>query len=147
MTNRTVVLGTDHAGFALKEELKAYLMGKGYDVIDTGASTLDPDDSYVPIMRRAAEEVVARGVSGIILGGSGNGEAIVANKQPGIRAAVCYSEEITRLARTHNDANIMSIGARFMNTETAKKLVDIFLETPFEGGRHTARVRDIEPNE
>lgn len=142
MTTR-VVLGSDHAGFPLKESVKAYLQGKGVDVIDVGTFSEDPVD-YPAFMRAACAVVLEQEIPGIIFGGSGNGEAMAANKVRGIRAAVCYSEEIARLARSHNNANVMSLGSRFTEPESAHKMVDVFLETPFEGGRHIARVDDLD---
>lgn len=100
-------------------------------------------DDYPPVIRKGCTVVLKDGIPGIIFGGSGNGEAIVANKMRGIRAAVGYSEEIARLARAHNDANVLSIGARFIDVELAKQMVDVFLSTEFEGGRHERRVADL----
>lgn len=138
-----VVLASDHAGFPLKEDIKKYLTEKGIDVIDVGAFSADPVD-YPAIMRSGAAAVLEYGCPGIIFGKSGNGEAMAANKVRGIRAALCYSEDITRLARAHNDANIMSLGADFTKPALAHALVDIFLSTEFEGGRHTARINDLD---
>lgn len=140
---KRVVLATDHAGFALKEEVKTYLQQKGIDVVDVGTFSEESVD-YPAIMRKGAAAVLEYSCPGIIFGGSGNGEAMAANKVRGIRAAVCYSAEIARLARSHNDANIMSIGARFTDIDTAKDMIDIFLTTDFEGGRHVARVNDLD---
>lgn len=143
MTAKRVVLGADHAGFTLKEEIKRYLTGKGIDTIDVGTFSTAPVD-YPSIMRTACAVVLEQTVPGIIIGGSGSGEAMAANKVRGIRAAVCYSAEIARLARAHNDANVMSIGARFTDPATAQAMTDIFLATAFEGGRHVARVNDLD---
>ncbi len=143
MTTDRIVLATDHAGFELKEELKKYLIDKGIDVIDVQPVLVEGDD-YPAIMRRGCAAVLEEQCFGIILGGSGNGEAIAANKVPGIRAALCYSPETAKLARSHNDANVMSLGARLIEPGLAKELVDIFLSTPFEGGRHQRRVDDLE---
>ena len=137
------MLAADHAGFALKEALKQYCTKKGMDVVDVGTFSEEQID-YPPIMRKGAAAVLEYGCPGIFTGGSGNGEAMAANKVKGIRAAVCYSEEITKLAREHNDANVMSLGARFTDEKTACTLIDIFLSTKFEGGRHTARVNDLD---
>lgn len=139
-----VVLATDHAGFALKEEIKKHLLSKGIDVIDEGTFAEDPVD-YPPIMRRGCAVVLEQHCPGILLGGSGNGEAMAANKVRGIRAAVVYSEETARLARAHNDANVMTLGGRLIKPANAKRFVDVFLATDFEGGRHLARVQDLEP--
>ena len=138
-----VVIAADHAGFALKEEVKKYLEGKGIEVIDTSGPFVEGND-YPPIIRKGCEIVLKEGIPGIVFGGSGNGEAMAANKVRGIRAVVGYSEEIARLARAHNDANILSLGARFMDTELAISMVDAFLTTSFEGGRHVPRVADLE---
>ncbi len=138
-----VVLASDHAGFPLKEAVKKHLESKKIDVIDVGTFTEESVD-YPAIMRKGAAAVLEYGCPGIIFGGSGNGEAMAANKVPGIRAAVCYSVEIARLARAHNDANIMSMGARFTDAALANDMVDIFLSTDFEGGRHVARINDLD---
>ena len=138
-----IVLAADHAGFTLKEAVKKYLAGKGIDVVDVG--TFDEEQvDYPAIMRKGAAAVLAYECFGIFFGKSGNGEAMAANKVRGIRAAVCYSEEITKLARAHNNANVMSLGAGFIDEKEACHLIDIFLATDFEGGRHTGRVADIE---
>jgi ribose 5-phosphate isomerase B len=138
-----VVLATDHAGFLLKEAIKKHLQEQGIDVVDVGTFSEESVD-YPAIMRKGAAAVLEYGCPGIILGGSGNGEAIAANKVRGIRAAVCYSVEITRLARAHNDANIMSLGARFTDEALAFSMIDTFLTTDFEGGRHSARIADLD---
>ena len=138
-----VILAADHAGHALKEVIKEYLMQQGIDSIDV-KPLLEEADDYPEIIRKGCAAVLDEGCPGIVFGGSGNGEAIAANKVHGIRAALCYSEETAKLAREHNDANVMSIGARLTEPELAKKLVDIFLRTDFEGGRHSRRVEDLE---
>lgn len=138
-----VVLASDHAGFPLKETVKKHLESQKIDVIDVGTFSEESVD-YPAIMRKGAAAVLEYGCPGIIFGGSGNGEAMAANKVPGIRAAVCYSGEIARLARAHNDANMMSLGARFTDPELALDMVDIFLSTDFEGGRHIARIQDLD---
>ncbi len=138
-----VVLAADHAGFSLKEDLKAYLQQKGIDVVDVGTFSEEAVD-YPAIMRKGAAAVLEYNCPGIIIGGSGNGEAMAANKVRGIRAAVCYNVEIARLARAHNDANIMSLGARFTESALAHQMVDTFLTTDFEGGRHVARIADLD---
>ena len=142
-TPKKVVLATDHAGFLLKESIKEYLKQQGIDVIDCGTFSEEPVD-YPAIIRKGCGAVLEYKCPGIVFGGSGNGEAIAANKVRGIRAAVCYNAETAKLARTHNDANVMSIGARLTDEKTAKELVDIFLSTDFEGGRHIARIADLE---
>ena len=138
-----VVLATDHAGYPLKEIIKAHLIEQGTDVIDVGTFSEDSVD-YPQIIREGCAAVLDEDVPGLIFGGSGNGEAMAANKVRGIRAAVCYSCETATLARSHNDANVMSMGARLIDANLAKELVDIFLTTDFEGGRHKKRVEDLE---
>ncbi len=140
---RRTVLATDHAGYPLKEQIKAHLIAKGVDVIDCGTFSEEPVD-YPEIIRKGCGAVLEHGCPGIIFGGSGNGEAMAANKVHGIRAAVCYSKETTELARGHNNANVMSLGARLIKADLAKELVDIFLTTEFEGGRHQKRIDDLE---
>jgi ribose 5-phosphate isomerase B len=143
-TTKRVVLGADHAGYALKEVIKKHLLGQGVDVIDEGTFSEEPVD-YPAIMRKACAVVLEQDIPGIIFGGSGNGEAMAANKVRGIRAALCYSAETARLARQHNDANVMSLGGRLTSPELAVELADIFLATAFEGGRHERRIADLEP--
>ena len=147
-----VYLASDHAGFELKEEIKQYLLGLGMEVEDMGAFEINPDDDYPDFVRPVAQKVALRQAQGesnaygIVLGGSGQGEAIAANKVQGIRTAVYYggSLDIVKLSRAHNDANILSLGARFLTAEQAKEAVRLWIETPFEGGRHERRIRKIE---
>lgn len=139
-----VVLGTDHAGFALKEAIKEHLIQQAVDVIDVGTFSEDPVD-YPAIMRRACAEVLTKNAPGIIFGGSGIGESIAANKVHGIRAARCSTLEDAKLSRQHNDANVLSLGGRTLDPALAINMVDIFLTTDFEGGRHAQRVHDLEP--
>lgn len=141
-----VVLATDHAGFALKEAVKRHLLARGMDVMDEGTFSEEPVD-YPAIIRRACAVVVEQGIPGIIFGGSGIGEAIAANKVRGIRAARCCTVEDAQLSRAHNDANVLSLGGRTLAHELALQMVDAFLATEFEGGRHAARVQDLEPDE
>jgi ribose 5-phosphate isomerase B len=143
MKGTCVVLASDHAGFPLKEAVKKHLISKGIDVIDEGTFSDEPVD-YPAMMRKGCAVVLEQKIPGIIFGGSGNGEAMAANKVRGIRAAVCYSPETARLARAHNDANVMSLGARLIEIPLALELVDIFLSVDFEGGRHVARVADLD---
>jgi ribose 5-phosphate isomerase B len=138
-----VVLAADHAGFALKESIKQYLTGKGMDTVDVGTFSEEAVD-YPAIIRKGAAALLEYDCPGIVFGGSGNGEAIAANKVHGIRCALVYSDDTARLARAHNDANMMSLGARLTKQEDAKRFVDIFLSTEFEGGRHIKRVEDVE---
>jgi ribose 5-phosphate isomerase B len=139
-----IALGSDHAGFEYKEAIKAWLAAQHHQVQDFGTSGSAPVD--YPDFIRPAAEAVARGECerAIVLGGSGNGEAITANKVRGIRCALCWSEETARLARQHNDANALSIGQRMISRELALRIVEIWLTTAFEGGRHEARIRKIE---
>ena len=142
-----VYLATDHAGFDLKEKIKEFLKQEGYEVEDCGAHTLDPEDDYPDFISKAAKSVSKDPESkAIILGGSGQGEAIVANKFPNVRAAVYYGGliEMPVLTRQHNDSNILSLGTRFLNEEEATKAVKLFLETPFSNEeRHIRRIKKI----
>lgn len=142
-TSKKVVLASDHAGFPLKEIIKEHLKAKGVDIVDSGTFSEEPVD-YPAVIRKGCGAILEYDCLGIVFGGSGNGEAIAANKVRGIRAAVCYNAETAKLARAHNDANVMSLGARLIDEKTAKQLVDIFLSTEFEGGRHVARIADLE---
>lgn len=143
MKLQKVVLASDHAGYSLKESVKKHLQEKGIDIIDVGTFSEESVD-YPDIIRKGCAVVLEQEIPGIIFGGSGNGEAMAANKVKGIRAALCYSEETAMLARSHNDANVMSLGGRLTDPELANKLTDIFLTTKFEGGRHERRVKDLE---
>src|SRR5829696_10575644 len=136
-----VAIGSDHAGFRYKERLRALLVGWGHEVRDFGTESDAPAD--YPTFIRPVAEAVARGEleRGIVLGGSGNGEAIVANRVRGVRCSLCWNAESARLGRQHNDANMISLGQRMMTLETAFDIVRIWLETPFEGGRHVQRVQ------
>ena len=143
-----IYLATDHAGYELKETLKAFLTGLSHEVVDKGAFALDPGDDYPDFVRPCAEAVASdAGSFGIVLGSSGQGEAMVANHVSGIRAAVFYDGpmELVRLAREHNDANVLSLGARFISSEDAKTAVQTFIETPFSNAeRHVRRIAKIE---
>jgi ribose 5-phosphate isomerase B len=140
-----VFLGCDHAGFELKNRLVARLAELGHEGVDCGAGTLDPDDDYPPYVLRAAAATVAEpGSLGIVIGGSGNGEAIAANKVPGVRCALAFSTETARLARAHNDANVLSLGARMYPIESAVGFAETFLATAFSGGeRHRRRLAQL----
>jgi ribose 5-phosphate isomerase B len=142
MASMRVFLGSDHAGFELKARLITHLRDAGHDPIDCGALVFDVDDDYPPPCITAASRTVADPESmGIVLGGSGNGEQIAANKVSGVRAALVWSDDTARLAREHNDANVISIGARNHEEIDAMRFVDIFLSTPFSGGeRHRRRI-------
>lgn len=142
-----IFIAADHAGFYLKKQLIQYLEIKGYEVEDCGAYEMNEADDYPDFIILCAQKVADdKGSLGIVIGGSGNGEAIAANKVKGIRAAVFYGGgkfEIPKLARVHNNANILSLGARFLTPDEAKKAVALFLETEFEGGRHQKRLDKI----
>ena len=139
-----VVLATDHAGYTLKEVVKAHLIAKGIDVIDEGTFSEEPVD-YPQVIRRGCAVVLEQKVPGVVFGGSGIGESIAANKVPGIRAGRCCTVEDAKLSRAHNDANILSLGGRMLDPKTACVMVDMFLATEFEGGRHLKRIQDLEP--
>jgi ribose 5-phosphate isomerase B len=135
-----VSLGSDHAGFPYKEIIKGYLIGAGHTVHDFGTFSTDPVD--YPDFIRPAALAVARGEfdRGIVLGGSGNGEAMVANRIVGVRCALCWNLETAELARRHNDSNVLSLGERMVDEKLALAIVRLWLEVPFEGGRHVARL-------
>lgn len=139
-----IAIGSDHAGFQYKEAIKEMLRDLGHQVQDFGTASPAPVD--YPTYIRPVAKAVANGTAqrGIVLGGSGNGEAIVANKVKGVRCALCWNLESARLSRAHNDANVLSLGQRMMTLETALEIVKIWLTTPFEGGRHEKRVQMIE---
>ena len=139
----TIVLASDHAGHPLKETIRSYLELEGHDVVDVKPE-LEPADDYPEIMRAGAKEVLKKKAIGIFFGGSGNGEAMAANRFPGIRAALCTSAELAEAARKHNDANVLALGARFVEPGDALEIVDAFLETEFEGGRHEKRVEALD---
>jgi len=138
-----IALGSDHAGFRYKEKVKELLGTIGHEVKDFGTFSEKPVD--YPLFIRPAAEAVARGEceSGIVFGGSGNGEAMAANKVRGVRCALCWNEETARLSRQHNDANVLSIGQRMIPEELALQIVRVWLETAFEGGRHAQRVAQL----
>jgi ribose 5-phosphate isomerase B len=135
-----IAIGSDHAGFRYKERIKELLASLGHEVIDFGTHSEEPVD--YPLFIRPVAEAVARGETerGIVLGGSGNGEAITANRIRGVRCALCWNDETARLCRQHNDANVISMGERMVSIEIALELVRIWLATPFEGGRHQHRI-------
>jgi ribose 5-phosphate isomerase B len=139
-----IAIGSDHAGFQYKDKIREFLEGLGHSVTDFGTHSEEPVD--YPLFIRPVAEAVARVEfeRGIVLGGSGNGEAIVANRIKGIRCALCWNADSARLARQHNDANMLSLGQRMMTLETALQIVRIWLETPFEGGRHQRRIELID---
>ena len=146
-TKVKIAIGSDHAGFRYKEAIKEMLRNLQHQVTDFGAPSAEPSD--YPVFIRPVAEAVARGECerGIVLGGSGNGEAITANRVKGIRCALCWNIESAKLARQHNNANVLSLGERMMTLEMALEIVRVWLTTPFEGGRHQKRIDLIDaPN-
>ncbi len=139
-----IAIGSDHAGFQYKGKIRELLEALGHSVTDFGTHSEAPVD--YPLFIRPVAEAVARGEfeRGIVLGGSGNGEAIVANRVNGVRCALCWNADSARLGRQHNDANVLSLGERMISLETALQIVRIWLETPFEGGRHQRRIELID---
>ena len=144
--NKTIVLATDHAGFELKEHVKRFLIKKGYDIKDFGALKYDEIDDYPDFILPAAKYISEHKLIGIIFGGSGQGEAMAANRINGIRAAVFYNgpDEIVELSRLHNNANILSIGARFVSNQEVEKIIELWLSTDFEEGRHEKRINKLD---
>ncbi len=138
-----ISIGSDHAGFDYKQRLVAHLRGAGHEVTDHGTHSSESTD--YPLFIIPAAEAVANGDAdrAIVLGGSGNGEAIAANKVKGIRCALCWNAETAELGRRHNDANVLSIGERMIPFETVLEIVEIWLHTPFEGGRHERRINEL----
>ena len=142
-----IAIGSDHAGFRYKERIRAFLAGWGHEVADFGTYSADQVD--YPVFVRPVAEAVARGEyeRGIVLGGSGNGEAIVSNRVPGVRCSLAWNAESARLGRSHNDANVLSLGERMIPEDALEEVVRTWLDTPFEGGRHERRIRLIDdPN-
>ena len=135
-----IAIGSDHAGFKYKEKIKEFLQEQGHVVNDFGTFSEEPVD--YPLFIRPVAEAVARGEydRGIVLGGSGNGEAMAANRIKKVRCALCWNEELARLARQHNDSNVLSLGQRVIPEDTMLEVVRVWLETPFEGGRHVRRI-------
>jgi ribose 5-phosphate isomerase B len=140
-----VYLGSDHAGFELKNHLVGRLTRLGYEIVDVGPHAFDPEDDYPAYCIATGTQVVADpGSLGVVIGGSGNGEQIAANKVPGVRAALAWNEDTARLSRLHNDANIVAIGARQHSIEQATALVELFLATEFSGEeRHARRIAEV----
>lgn len=138
-----IALGSDHAGYVLKEKLKQFLIVRGCEVLDFGTDSEQAVD-YPEYILPAAEAVAdGRAQCGIVLGGSGNGEAIAANKVIGIRCALCWNRDAARLAKRHNDANMIAIGARMIAADMEIEIVSTWLDTEFEAGRHVARIEKI----
>ncbi len=143
MNTKKILIGSDHAGYSLKNKIKEYLEENGYLAEDKGTDSeesVDYPDFIHPVASGVSE---GKTRFGIIICGSGNGAAMTANKHKNVRAAICWSEEIAELARMHNDANIISLPARFVNDDQALKILSIFLNTEFEGGRHQNRIQKI----
>ena len=137
-------IASDHAGFRYKTMLGAFLTERGYVVVDFGTDSEAPVD-YPDLIGPAARAVGSGECAiGIVLGGSGNGEAMAANRVRGVRCAVCWNEESARLARAHNDANMISLGERLLSEDVARRIVEVWLTTPFEGGRHAARIAKLD---
>jgi ribose 5-phosphate isomerase B len=139
-----IAIGSDHAGYRFKTLIAAHLAGLGHAVQDFGTNSVEPVD--YPRLIRPVAEAVSGGVAdrGIVLGGSGNGEAIVANRVRGVRCTLCWNEESARLGRAHNDANVLALGERFLSQDQALAIVDVWMATAFEGGRHQRRVGQID---
>jgi len=144
--SKKIVLATDHAGFELKEHVKNMLLNKGIEIKDFGAYSYDSQDDYPDFILPAAQYIADNNFAGIIFGGSGQGEAIAANRIKGIRAAVFYNgpDEIVQLSKLHNNANVLSIGARFVNQSRAEEIIDLWLSTSFEEGRHQRRIEKLD---
>ncbi|MFQ5349279.1 MAG: ribose 5-phosphate isomerase B [Thermoanaerobaculia bacterium] len=139
-----IALASDHAGFAYKQKIARHLRDSGHEVVDYGTDSEESVD--YPLFIGPAADAVAAGdcQRGIVLGGSGNGEAMAANRRRGVRCALCWSVESARLARQHNDANMISFGQRLLSLELVLEMVDVWLGTPFEGGRHIARLEQLD---
>jgi ribose 5-phosphate isomerase B len=143
--NVSLAIASDHAGFELKQRIKAHLQAKGIRFDDLGAYSAEPSD-YPDFGHRIGEAIASGDYrTGITICGSGNGINMVANKHRGVRGAICWNQEISEMARRHNDANICSLPARYIDESTALEIVDIFLETEFDGGRHEKRIKKIDP--
>jgi ribose 5-phosphate isomerase B len=138
-----IAIGGDHAGYALKEAVKESLQAQGHEVLDLGTDSEEPVDypAFCVAVARAVAE--GRADRGIVLGGSGQGEQIAANKVRGIRAALCNDLHLAELSRRHNDANVLAMGGRIVAVELAREVVKVWLETPFDGGRHARRLEQI----
>ena len=144
--SKTIVLATDHAGFELKEHIKKFLLEKGFEIKDFGALEYDALDDYPDFIIPASKFISENKLIGIIFGGSGQGEAIAANRIKGTRAVVFYNgpDDIIKLSRSHNNANILSIGARFVDNQRAEEIINLWLSTTFEEGRHQKRINKLD---
>lgn len=144
MNSMNLVIGSDHAGFALKEQLKTYLQKKGYRVEDKGVFSVNPAD-YPSVGQTVAQQVAKKHERGILICGTGIGMSIVANKVKGIRAALCHDLKTAQASREHNDANVLCLGGRILDTETAQRITDVWLMTPFSSEeRHHRRIKLID---
>ena len=142
-----IAIGNDHAGVGVKEKIQDHLQKKGHQVINKGydgEESVDYPDFIHPVSKEVKEK---KAEIGVIICGSGNGAAMTANKHKGVRAAICWSEEIAALAKHHNNANIISIPSRFLNEKEIIKIIDVFIEAEFEGGRHERRVKKIDTDD
>ena len=139
-----IAIGSDHAGFTYKEKIKQFLSALGHELVDFGTDSEEPVD--YPLFIRPVAEAVARGEAerGVVLGGSGTGEAMAANRVKRVRCALCWNVTTARLARQHNDANVISLGQRMLSEEEALEIVRVWLETDFEGGRHLRRIQMLD---
>ncbi len=142
-----IAIASDHAGFDYKKRLIEWLEVLGHDLVDFGTDSESPVDYPLFVLPAAQAVAAGRAERGIVLGGSGNGEAMAANRVRGVRCALCWSVRSARLARQHNDANMISLGQRLLSWELVEKIVRIWLDTPFEGGRHLPRIRMIDASE
>jgi len=140
-----IAIGSDHAGFELKEKVKEFLKEKGYEYYDLGAEQIDPNDDYPEYGKKVAESVANGEYNrGIVICGTGMGIAITANKVPGIRAITCYNTEMAKISRQHNDANILALGGRIKTEEPVSEIVEVWLDTPFsDEERHKRRIEQI----
>ena len=142
-----IAIGNDHAGVGVKRKIESYLIKKGIEVINKGYDGKESVD-YPDFIHPVSQEVKEKKVEfGIIICGSGNGAAMTSNKHKGVRAAICWNEEIAELARQHNDANIISIPSRFLSEEGIISIIEVFIKTGFEGGRHKRRIEKIDEND
>lgn len=142
--NKKIFIGADHAGFLLKEQLKTFLFSQGYGVIDCGSLEKDTKVDYPDFAQAVCRKVLAENARGILICASGIGMSIAANRYTGIRAALCWNPEVAKLSRQHNDANILVLGARVISSSVALSCLEVFLSTPFEGGRHQSRIQKMD---
>ena len=144
MENRTIAIGSDHAGYEYKREVNTYLVSKGFNVLDVGCDS--PESTHYPIYGKKVGELVSEGKAfmGIVICSSGEGIMMAANKVKGVRAGLVYNDDVARLLKEHNDANVLAFGANFMSLDDIKKRIDIYLNSEFLGGRHETRKNMIE---